>query len=65
MAVFSSDHERVRYIYVFASVLFPPVQFSDKRLLSFRYDENLKMRKGRQVKDRLASISAAFCWSLS
>ena len=35
LAVFSSDHERVRYIYVFASVLFPPVQFSDKRLHAF------------------------------
>ena len=65
LAIFSSDHERVRYTYVSASVLFSPVQFSDKRLLSFRYDKNLKMRKGRQVKDRHASISAAFCWSLS
>lgn len=34
-------------IYVFGSVLFSSVQFSDKRLLSFRYDKNLKEKVGR------------------
>lgn len=34
-------------IFVFGSVLFSSVQFSDKRPLSFRYDENLTEKVGR------------------